>query len=130
MVQRGSATVWISDDFENNGRHTGEKQRGSQWDYSAQALWMRLTLKEVYQLTHRSVAGLVRSRLQMMHSNWPLPGHATLAKRGQALKVNLPKKAKPNLKLVMDSTSLVVYGEGEWKVRMHGVSKRRTSRRG
>jgi hypothetical protein len=26
----------------------------------------------------------------------------------------------------MDSTGLKIYGEGEWKVRMHGVSKRRT----
>lgn len=29
----------------------------------------------------------------------------------------------------MDSTGLKIYGEGEWKVRMHGVSKRRTWRK-
>ena len=31
--------------------------------------------------------------------------------------------------LVLDSTGLKVYGEGEWKVRKHGVSKRRTWRK-
>jgi IS5 family transposase len=30
---------------------------------------------------------------------------------------------------VFDSTGLKVYGEGEWKVRQHGVSKRRTWRK-
>ncbi len=29
----------------------------------------------------------------------------------------------------MDSTGLKIYGEGEWKVRQHGVSKRRTWRK-
>lgn len=29
----------------------------------------------------------------------------------------------------MDSIGLKIYGEGEWKVRMHGVSKRRTWRK-
>jgi hypothetical protein len=28
--------------------------------------------------------------------------------------------------LVCDSTGLTLYGEGEWKVRQHGYSKRRT----
>ena len=31
--------------------------------------------------------------------------------------------------LVVDSTGLKVYGEGEWKVRRHGWSKRRTWRK-
>jgi hypothetical protein len=45
------------------------------------------------------------------------------------LKVNLPKKPAQSLAIVMDSTGLKIYGEGEWKVRMHGVSKRRTWRK-
>ena len=28
--------------------------------------------------------------------------------------------------VVIDSTGIKVYGEGEWKVRQHGVGKRRT----
>ena len=31
--------------------------------------------------------------------------------------------------LVVDSTGLKVYGEGEWRVRQHGYSKRRTWRK-
>jgi hypothetical protein len=61
-----------------------------------------------------------------MKMDLPVPDHSTLSKRGKKLKVKLPKKASQSLNIVMDSTGLKIYGEGEWKVRMHGVSKRRT----
>jgi hypothetical protein len=65
----------------------------------------------------------------MMRINLPVPDHSTLSKRGKDLKVNLPKKNNRKLNIVMDSTGLKIYGEGEWKVRQHGVSKRRTWRK-
>ena len=64
-----------------------------------------------------------------MKINFSVPDHTTLSKRGKDLKVTLPKKAKGSLNIVMDSTGLKIYGEGEWKVRMHGASKRRTWRK-
>ena len=129
LVQRGSITFWMSDDFETTWRHTGEKQRGSQFDYSDQAILVMLTIKEVFHLTNREVEGFVRSIFRMMKINLPVPDHTTLSKRGKDLKVNLPKKANQKLNIVMDSTGLKIYGEGEWKVRQHGVSKRRTWRK-
>ena len=43
--------------------------------------------------------------------------------------MDLARKGKGPLHLVLDSTGLKVYGEGEWKVRKHGYSKRRTWRK-
>lgn len=129
LVQRGSITFWISADFEKTWMHTGEKQRGSQFDYSDQAILVMLTVKEVFHLTNRGVEGFVRSIFRMMRINLPVPDHTTLSKRGKDLKVNLPKKTNQKLNIVMDSTGLKIYGEGEWKVRQHGVSKRRTWRK-
>ncbi len=129
LVQRGSITFWMSDDFEKTWMHTGKKQRGSQFDYSDQAILVMLTVKEVFHLTNRSVEGFVRSLFRMMKINLPVPDHSTLSKRGKDLKVKLPKKTSQSLNIVMDSTGLKIYGEGEWKVRMHGVSKRRTWRK-
>ena len=40
----------------------------------------------------------------------------------------MPRTREP-LHLVLDSTGLKIYGEGEWKVRVHGVGKRRTWRK-
>ena len=129
LVERGSITFWISADFEKTWMHTGKKQRGSQFDYSDQAILVMLTVKEVVHLTNRGVEGFVRSIFQMMKINLPVPDHTTVSTRGKNLKVNLPKKANQKLNIVMDSTGLKIYGEGEWKVRQHGVSKRRTWRK-
>ena len=93
LVQRGSITFWISDDFEKKWRYAGEKQRGSQFDYSDQAILVMLTIKEVYHLTNRGVEGFVRSIFRMMNIKVSVADHSTLSKRGRDVKVNLPKKA-------------------------------------
>lgn len=129
LVQRGSITFWLSDDFEKAWLYTGEKQRGSQFDYSDKAIEIMLTIKEVFHLSNRGVEGFVRSLFGMMNIQLPVPDHTTLSKRGKILKVKLPRKVSGSLKLVMDSTGLKIYGEGEWKVRKHGYSKRRTWRK-
>jgi len=129
LVQRGSITIWLSDDIEQTWLYDGEKQRGSQFDYSDKAIEIMLTIKEVFHLTNRGVEGFVRSLFQMMNTDLPVPDHSTLSKRGKTLQVKLPRKANGSLNLVLDSTGLKVYGEGEWKVRKHGYSKRRTWRK-
>lgn len=129
LVQRGSITFWLSDGFEQNWLYAGEKQRGSQFDYSDQAIEIMLTVKEVFHLTNRQTEGFMRSLFAMLKIALPVPDHSTLSKRGKMLKVNLPKKTNQRLTIVMDSTGLKIYGEGEWKVRQHGVSKRRTWRK-
>lgn len=129
LVKRGSITFWIGDGIEKKWLYAGKKQRGSQFDYTDQAILIMLTVKEIYHLTNRGVEGFVRSLFWMMKINLPVPDHSTLSKRGKNLKVNLPKKSSQNLNIVMDSTGLKIYGEGEWKVRLHGVSKQRTWRK-
>lgn len=129
MVQRGSITFWLAEDFEKTWLHTGEKQRGSQFDYTDQAILVMLTVKEIFHLSNRGVEGFVHSLFRTMKIDLPVPDHSTLSKRGKDLKVKLPKKTNQSLNIVMDSTGLKIYGEGEWKVRMHGVSKRRTWRK-
>jgi hypothetical protein len=129
LVQRGSIAFWLSDDFEKNWLYTGEKQRGGQFDYSDKAIEIMLTVKEVFHLTNRQTEGFMRSWFAMLKIALPVPDHSTLSKRGKKLQVNVPKKANQRLNLVMDSTGLKIYGEGEWKVRQHGVSKRRTWRK-
>ena len=129
LVQRGSITFWLSDGFEQNWLYAGEKQRGGQFDYSDKAIEIMLTVKEVFHLTNRATEGFMRSLFAMLKIALPVPDHSTLSKRGKKLKVNLPKKTNQRLNIVMDSTGLKIYGEGEWKVRQHGVSKRRTWRK-
>jgi len=63
----------------------------------------------------------------------PVPDYSTLCRRRQSLLVDVAGscalRAKEGVHVVVDSTGLKIYGEGEWKVRQHGVSKRRTWRK-
>ena len=129
LVQRGSITFWLSEDMEKVWRYTGEKQRGSQFEYSDKAIEIMLTIKEVFHLTNRGVEGFVRSVLAMLNVHLRVPDHTTLSKRARSLQVKVPKKSHGSLHLVLDSTGLKIYGEGEWKVRKHGYSKHRTWRK-
>ena len=129
LVQRGSITFWLSDDFEKVWLYAGEKQRGSQYDYSDKAIEIMLTIKEVFHLSNRRVEGFVHSVFAMLNLHLPVPDHTTLSKRGKSFTVNLPRNSQGPMNLVLDSTGLKLYGEGEWKVRKHGYSKHRTWRK-
>jgi hypothetical protein len=129
LVQRGSLAFWWTDDFEQTWLYKGEKQRGSQFDYSGKAIEIMLTIKEVFHQTNREVEGFVRSLFQMMDINLPVPDPTTLSRRGKTLKVKLPRRTSGRLNLVLESTGMKIYGEGEWKVRKHGYSKHRTWRK-
>ncbi|KAF1014387.1 MAG: IS5 family transposase ISBam3 [Burkholderia gladioli] len=49
---------------------------------------------------------------------------------GKMLDVELPiLRDNEPIHLIVDSTGLKAYGEGQWKVRQHGYSKRRTWRK-
>lgn len=129
LVKRGSITFWLSDDLVEIWHYSGEKQRGSQYDYSEQAIVMMQTIKNVFHLPNRATEGFLRSVFEMLKVSLAVPDHTTLSRRGKGLKVSLPKKADGHLDIVIDSSGLKIFGEGEWKVRSHGKSKRRTWRK-
>jgi hypothetical protein len=129
LVQRGSLTIWISEEAWATWAYQGPRQRGAQFEYSDQAIEAVLTLKEVFHLTNRGAEGLVRSVFALMQVALAVPDHSTLSRRGRTVQIRLPKQVCGPLHVVMDSSGLKVYGEGEWKVRQHGWSKRRTWRK-
>ena len=70
------------------------------------------------------------SVVKLLKVELPVPDYTTLSRRSKVLDVKLPRQSKGEaLHIVVDSTGLKVYGEGEWKVRGHGYTKRRTWRK-
>src|SRR5512139_2330789 len=129
LVQRGSLTMWISEEALVAWAYQGPRQRGAQFEYSDQAIEAVLTLKEVFHLSNREAEGLVRSVFVLLQVSLAVPDHSTLSRRGHTVQIRLPKRARGPLHVVWDSSGLKVFGEGEWKVRQHGWSKRRTWRK-
>ena len=86
-------------------------------------------VRSVFHLTLRAAEGFLRSLFHLLEWELPVPDYTTLCKRAKRLGVSLHRKAAGPLHLVLDSTGLKVFGEGEWKVRQHGYTKRRTWRK-
>jgi hypothetical protein len=115
LVQRGSITVWLADDLDKSWKYSGEKQRGSQYEYSEEAITIMLTVKSVFHLPNRATGGFARSIFGREGLRLQVPGYTTLSRRGKDLDVVLPKKASGHIDLVMDSTGLKSMGKGNRK---------------
>lgn len=131
LVERGSVTFWISEDILEawQPKPVGQRKRGAQPEYTDTAIECMLVLRAVFHLTLRQTEGFVRSLFEMAGIAVKVPDYTTLCKRAKDLSIELPTTASGPIHAVLDSSGLKIYGEGEWKVRKHGYSKRRTWRK-
>lgn len=128
LVQRGSLTLWVNDDIIKAWRN--HEQTGKPFTYSDTAVLCMATLKEVYHLPLRATQGLMMSMMTLLGLDLPVLSYSQLSRRCAKLAVVLPRRRNQEpLHLVVDSTGVKVFGEGEWKVRQHGYTKRRTWRK-
>ena len=128
LKRRGSLTLWIEEDALTSEAVLGKKKSGGQQVYSDRLIEMIFQLKAVYGLTLRSVEGFTQSILQIMgYEDIACPDYTTLSRRGRALKIKTKNLSanRDNIEIAIDSTGLKISGEGEWKCRKHGPSKRR-----
>ena len=133
LKNRGSLTLWMSDDVIEQWYFKGKKQRGAQYKYSSECIEACCMIRKVYRLGLRQTQGLVESIVGILKLEMDVPDYTVICKRSKVLKISsvLVKRINKgeHLHIVLDSTGLKVYGEGEWKVRQHGHSKHRTWRK-
>lgn len=131
LVSRGSITFWFDEEMLAVWQHKNEAtKRGRPFVYSNQAMECLLVLRELFQLPYRQTEGLARSLMQLMKVAVPIPDYSSLAKRAPHVAIPRAVSLRPGaIDIVVDSTGLKVFGEGEWKVRKHGPGKHRTWRK-
>jgi hypothetical protein len=132
LVSRGSITVWMDEEVIAtwHPESAGKRQRGGQPKYSDGAIACLLMFKAVYGLPYRQTIGFAQSIFELLDAEVEMPDYTLLCKRSTDLAVDLAASHTNEPKhIVVDSTGLKIYGEGEWKVRQHGYSKRRTWRK-
>ena len=131
LVQRGDITLWLEEDVISRWEHdNNESKVGAPFFYSDEAILCLLSIREVFRLTYRQTEGFGRSLVRLMDADIKIPDYTSLQKRAAKLNVCLNTTSpNGNRDIVIDSTGLKVYGEGEWKSRKHGVSQRRTWRK-
>ena len=141
LKARGSLTLWMDESAISNWikkPRPGEKRRpGAQTVYSDLAIKCLLTVKAVFHLPLRATEGFARSLIEIMRLSGKLsetlrtPHYSTLSRRAKKLHVGLGvhHNSKEPLHLVVDSTGLKLYGDGEWKVKKHGTLEHRRWRK-
>lgn len=130
LKQRGSLSLWLEESILDQWFYEGAHQRGGKLVYSDACITCLLQLKVVFDLKYRQLEGFASSIFALMGINLPIPSYTQISRRCQTISVDIKApKTKGAIHIVVDSTGLKVYGEGEWKVRKHGYSKRRTWRK-
>lgn len=132
LKQRGSLTLWLSEDVAQQWYHQGQTKKGGQFIYADACILLLLTLKVTFKLPFRQLEGFACSLMALLKLSLQVPDYSQICRRQKGLSVPLglgKRLLGESVHLVIDSSGLKIYGEGEWKVRQHGVGKRRTWRK-
>ena len=134
LINRGNLTIWFSDDAIKSWYHKPQKsrKRGRSHIYSDTYIELALTLRSLFRLTLRATQGFLEGLISLLGLKLQVSHYSRLSRRAGDLNIQLTEFAKTSRKptdIVIDSTGLKIYGEGEWKMRTHGKQKRRTWRK-
>jgi hypothetical protein len=132
LKQRGSLTLWLSEEVAQQWYHQGQRQKGGRVIYANACIVLLLTLKVTFKLPFRQLEGFACSLMRLLRLDLQVPDYSQICRRQKGLPVPIglgKRLLSETVHLVIDSSGLKIYGEGEWKVRQHGVGKRRTWRK-
>ena len=118
LVNRGSITFWIDDKATDawfcTERHGG---KGRSNIFSDIAIETALTVKGVFSLLLRATEGFLNSVFQLMGIACVSPGYSCLSKRARVAQIKYKRASRGEVAhVVIDSTGIKTFGEGEWHV--------------
>ena len=108
LRQRGSLTVWFTEEAIAAWHAEPRTTPGGQPHYLDLAITTALTLKAVFRLALRQTEGLIGSIIGLLGLDLSGPDHTTLSRRAETVEVPRPKldsDAEP-VHLLVDSTGL------------------------
>ena len=131
LENRGNITFYFSEDLLAQWYSDLPNQRGAQQVYSDECIEAIMSFKTLFKLPYRQVRGFTEGLLSLLgEGGLRVPSFSQINRRFLAMDiapVAIPTSAP--VVIAIDSTGVKVYGEGEWKCRKHGYSKRRTWRK-
>ena len=131
LINRGSLTFWLDDGAIQAWYESATpSSRGRPQRYSDLAITTVLVIKRVFRLTLRAAQGFIDSIFTLMNVPLRCPDYTSVSKRAKSVNVSFKTFTRGEIAhLVIDSTGLKVFGEGEWKVKKHGQERRRIWRK-
>ncbi len=131
LINRGSITFWLDDEAIQAWYESATpSSRGRPQRYSDLAITTVLVIKRVFRLTLRAAQGFIDSIFTLMNVPLRCPDYTSVSRRAKSVNVSFKTFTRGEIAhLVIDSTGLKVFGEGEWKVKKHGKERRRIWRK-
>jgi hypothetical protein len=127
LRRRGDLMLWLDEAAVAGWQAPRRSTPGGQARYSDAAigLVLMLMLRLVFHLALRQAEGFAASVLRLLGQDLCIPNHTTLSRRSRSFAGRQPK-AIPHgpMQLVIDSTGLKLFGQGEWDAEKHGRTRR------
>jgi Transposase DDE domain len=122
LRDRGDITVWISQDAIDAWTPPQTGTCGAQPVYSAVAIATALALRLLFRLPLRQTEGFLHALLTLLDVTLPCPDHTTLSRRHATVAIRQQIARAPHgaITLIVDSSGLKAYGQGEWHRQNHG----------
>lgn len=111
LRQRGSVTIWITEDAKKGWYHRGRRKPGGKRVYSDAAIETFWMISMVYGLPLRQTEGFIESLFDLAAVCLPVPDHSTVSRRVRKLgKVPMmPRGRKGPIHLLVDSSGLRIH---------------------
>jgi hypothetical protein len=87
LRQRGSLTVWLTDEVIQAWRAEQRTTPGGQPHYSSLVIGTALTMRMIFGLALRQTEGLIGSVIRLLGLDLAVPVHSTLGRRAKTLEV-------------------------------------------
>ena len=121
LIQRGSLTFLLDPKILKSKKI---KMMGRPQVFTDTLITMLMMVKIHHHMAYRSLQGFAQSFMTLSKQNISIPTYSLICKRARTLKLPKLSSKRPSV-VAIDATGIKVYGEGEWKVKIHGKSKRR-----
>lgn len=137
LKNRGNISIFISETLIKDGcliMPTKTGKPGRPLEYTDELIEFVLTIRELFHLPLRQATGFLEFLFGLMRIASGSPDYTTVSKRMPDIKVHYRRKIAQSVKnnagivILIDSSGFKVFGEGEWMVKKHGASYRRTWR--
>ena len=127
LRRRGDLTFWLDNAALTGWQAPRRITPDGQPLCSDLAIELVLTLRLVFHLALRQAEAFSRSVLRLLGLELAVPDHSTLSRRGRGFAGRQPRAARHDgaVHLVLDSTGLQLFGQGEWDAVKHGRARRR-----
>lgn len=121
LVNRGKINFWIGPEVLKGGGATKKRKTGRPFVYSDELIKAMHVIRFKFHLSLRETEGFFMSLVAMMKFFSKVPCYTQVCRRMRNLRLptELIEK-KDATDIVLDTTGLKVYGEGEWRAEKYG----------